>query len=264
MKPILRFLSVLAALVSVLAPGARALSEAEATAGRLVLRRAADAVVAVKVTVVLRVSVNGRHVPPTESNVDINGTMITPEGVTVTSLNAVDPKMIFETLRSQMGPVSAAELEGSEIKAVRLRLADGREVPGRLLAKDPSRDIALFGPAEAAPVGRGTLPFLDLREAPESATVLGTCFHLTRTGEAMQRAALIRPGAIIAILERPSRRFVVSTEIFADGIGCPVFDGQGRVLGICLHLVVDGLAKGAVVVPSAEVAQQVAEQLGGQ
>jgi len=264
MKSTLRFLSALAALLSVAIPGARALPEAEATAGRLVLRRYADAIVAVRATVTIRISVNGRHAPPSASNVDMNGTIVTPEGVTVTSLSALDPQMIFATLRQTMGPAaSAADLEGSEVKALRLRLADGREIPAKILARDPSRDLALVGPAEAVPVGRGTFPFVDLRESPEAATVLGTCFHLSRTGEGMQRAALIRPGAIIAILERPSRLFVVDTDLYADGLGCPVFDAQGRVLGVCLRLLVDGLPRGIVVVPSADVAGEVAEKLGG-
>ncbi len=264
MKPTLRFVSVLVALLSVPAPGVRALPEAEATAGRLVLRRYADAVVAVRATVTIRISVNGRHAPPSVSNVDVNGTMVTPEGVTVTSLSALDPQMVFAALRQSMGPAaSAADLEGSEVAGLRLRLADGREIPAKILGRDPSRDLALVGPAQATPVGRGNLPFVDLRESPDSASVLGTCFHLARTGEGMQRVALIRPGAIIAILERPSRLFVVDTDLFADGLGCPVFDGQGRVLGICLRLLVDGLSKGVVVVPSADVAGQVAAKLGG-
>jgi hypothetical protein len=43
-------------------------------------------------------------------------------------------------------------------------------------------------------------------------------------------------------------------------VGCPVFDIQGRVLGIGLRYVVNGLSKGTVVVPAADVAE-VASQM---
>ncbi len=265
MKPTLQFLFLLATLSSVLSPGARALPDAEATAGRLALRRYGDAVVAVRLTVVLKVSLNGRNAPPSESTVDVNGTVITPEGVTVTSLNAVDPKMIFESMRSQMGPSAmGADLLGSEVKALRLRLADGREIPARILGREPALDIVLIGPAAPAPAGGATYTFVDLRESPDAATVLGTCFHLVRLGDALQRPAVVRPGAIIAVLERPSRRFLVDTDFHADGLGCPVFDAQGRVLGICLRQLVDSVPKGMVVIPSADVARQVAQQVGNE
>ena len=258
MKHTIRLLSALAALGSVLAPPARALPEAEATAGRLVLRRLADAIVAVKVTVTLKVYVNGRPAPPNMTNVEVNGTVVTPEGVTVASLAAVDPKMIFEGMRAQTPMM--VELEGSEYKDLRLRLADGTEIPAKILGRDPASDIVLIGPA-AGPGGR-SFTFVDLRQAPDAATVLGYCFHLSRLGEGMQRIAVVRPGEIIGIVERPSRRLVTSTDAYVDNVGCPVFDGQGRVLGISLRLLVDGLAKGVVVVPSIEVARQVAEQVG--
>ena len=72
----------------------------------------------------------------------------------------------------------------------------------------------------------------------------------------MQRTPVIRPGVIVGIIERPRRLLLVSTDAYADGIGCPLFDAQGRVLGICLRYVVGNVSKGIVVVPAAEVADQ--------
>ncbi len=102
MKLPLRF--VLIGLLSFAAevPSGRAIPEAEATAGRLALRNLADAVVSVKLSVMIKASINGRDLPPRETNVDVNATVITAEGLTVTSLAAVDPKMAYDALRQQM------------------------------------------------------------------------------------------------------------------------------------------------------------------
>ncbi len=259
MKPTIRLLVASAALVTALAPGARALPDAETIAGRLLVRRFADSIVTVKLTVILKVSVNSGTVPPTQTNVETNGTLVTPEGVTVASLNAVDPKMIFESMRSQMNQNMSVYLDGSETKALRIRLADGTEIPAKILGQDPTRDIVLIGPAK--PAAR-TFTFVDLRQSPESVSVLGDCFHLVRLSDAMQRTPVVRPGVITGIMERPSRRFLVSTDAYSDGLGCPMFDAQGLVLGICLRHLVDDLARGLVVVPATEIALQVADQVG--
>jgi hypothetical protein len=256
MKLTIRFLFVFATLLAALAPRARALPETEATAGRLVLRRFADAIVSVKLTVTLKMAVNGRSLPPNEIKVDANATVITPAGLAVTSLNSVDPTMIYEAMRVQMTQTAmSVELDGAETKGLRLRLADGTEIPVRIAAKDPTRDLAFLVPENPAAGGR-TFAFVDLRQTPDSAAVLGDCCHLVRLNEAMQRTPVIRPGVIVGIIERPRRLLLVSTDAYADGIGCPLFDAQGRVLGICLRYVVGNVSKGIVVVPAAEVADQ--------
>jgi hypothetical protein len=59
---------------------------------------------------------------------------------------------------------------------------------------------------------------------------------------------------VAAIIERPRRLLIVTTDSFPDAIGCPVFDPKGRALGICLHFMENGLPKGTVLVPAADVA----------
>jgi len=56
-----------------------------------------------------------------------------------------------------------------------------------------------------------------------------------------------RASTVIGIVERPRRLLLVSTDMYPDTLGCPVFDADGRVLGISLHIVEKGLPKGTVV-----------------
>jgi hypothetical protein len=242
------------------APETRALSDAEAAAGRLIFRKYADAVVVVKLTMSMKITVGDRVMPPSEDKVDINGTMIEPSGLTVTTLSAIDPRTVFDAVRSQVARGNTpVELGQTEIKGMRLRLADGTEVPAKVVGKDAALDLALLAPESVAAAGQHTFTWVNLNEAPEAAMLLGNYYHLSRLAEAMQRAPLMRPCTITGIIERPRRLLLVSTDWFADALGCPVFDAQGRVLGICLRYTVDGVVKGTVVVPAADVAEMVGQ-----
>jgi hypothetical protein len=235
-------------LVALTAPLVRALSDAEAAAGRLTLRRYADAVVVVKATVVLKVSYGDRTMPPREDKVEVNGTMISSKGLTVTSLSQIDPAALFEAMRGQMAQQGAGmELTQSEVKDIKLRLADGAEIPARVVWKDAIHDLALLGPTGA--VTDRAFTFVPLDEAPEAASLLGTYFLVSRTSEAMLRTAVVQPATIIGIIERPRRMILLSGET----PGCPAFDAQGRVLGICVHYVSKSVPVGSVLVPAADV-----------
>jgi len=82
---------------------------------------------------------------------------------------------------------------------------------------------------------------------------------LSRAADVLQRVVLVRSAAITGIVERPRRRLLVSTDVFADTVGCPVFDSQGKVLGINLRLMENGLPKASVLLPAADVAAAVAQ-----
>lgn len=235
---------------------ARALPEAEATAGRLILRRYADAIVSVKATLSLKINVNDRSLPAREEAIDINGTVISPLGLTVASLSSIDPQVSFEAVRMQMSQSNVAvTLSQSEIKGLRLQLADGTEIPAHLVWKNGDRDLAFIMPDKPLAGGR-TFAFVNLHEAPEAAIVLGNYYHLSRLSEVMLRAAVIRPSTVIGIIERPRRMLLVSTDVTQDTLGCPVFDAQGRVLGICLRYVIDNRLRGFVVVSAGEIADE--------
>jgi hypothetical protein len=245
-------------LVWTMSPCASALPEGEAAAGRLIARRYAEAIVGVKCSVFMRITVGLRTLPPTERKVDVYGTMIRADGLTMTSLSAIDPRAIFESMRNQFNTGGQAlELGETEFKYVRLQMSDGAEIPAKILWKDPDHDIVLLIPAGGAP-GNRSFTFVDLGQAAESASVLGNYYQISRTGEDFKRVLLVRSSTIFGIIDRPRRLFLVSTDLFPDAPGCPVFDPEGKVLGICLHDVEKGLVKGAVVVPAVDLAAIIA------
>jgi len=236
-----------------LAPCARALSDAEAIAGRLLVRKYADVIVTVKAQIFIKVTVGERTMPMNEQKVDQNGTVITTGGLVATSLTGLDPRSIFEATRPQNTGGEPVELGQTEVKNLKIRFSDGTEVRARIVWKDEARDLALVAPEDGALPQNRPLSYVNLQENQAGAVILGTYFHLSRANEALQRAAMVRPTTVTAILERPKRLFLVTTDQIPDAVGCPVFDAEGRFLGIALRFTVKGLPSGSVVVPAGEI-----------
>jgi hypothetical protein len=250
MKALTRFALVLVAL-ALARPPAQALPDAAATAGRLLLRHYADAVVTVKATVILNITIDQHYVPPQENKIDLSGTVIAPTGLTVTSLSSLDPKALFEVIRSKFAG-GGVQLTNSEMKDLKLRLGDGTEVPAKIVWRDADRDLAFLAPTGAP--GR-TYTSVNLADAPAAAVVLADYYEVSRMPEGLLRTAVVRPSTVIGIIERPRRLFLVDTE----SLGCPILDPQGHVLGVLLHFMAKGLPAGNTVVPAGDIADSASQ-----
>jgi hypothetical protein len=254
MKALIRLTLILTAL-GLARPAAWALTDTEAIAGRLVLRHYADAVVTVKAVVILKITMDQRYVPPQENKVDITGTVISPNGLVVTSLSSIDAKTMFDALRAKfVGTGGAVLLASSETKDLKLRLGDGTEVPAKIVGRDADHDLIFLAPVTPPP---RPLTFVNLGDTPAAAVVLADYFELSRMPDGLLRAPAVQPCTVIGIVERPRRMFLVNT----GNLGCPVFDAQGHVLGVCLHYLTDGLPSGNVVEPAGDIVEAVS-QLG--
>lgn len=236
-------------------PSAWAVSPEAATAGRALLQRYADTVVGVELVVTLKVKSGGQELPPREQRVEVNGVVIAPNGLTVTSLVEVDPQMAFESMRA-MQPGRPVELLGVDFKQVKLRLTDGTEVPARFVLKDADLDLAFMAPEDAtAEGGPRKFTYVDLAKASEGA-VLDSFYVVSRAAKVLQRTSLVQEISVVGIVEKPRRFYLMSQNMLST----PVFDAKGGVLGITLQHLASGRRTGMVVLPAtdiAEVARQV-------
>lgn len=242
MKRIVPLLLALGATAVFAAPAA------EADAGRALVKRHADAIVGVELVVTVKMKVNGQEMPPRDQPVEVNGTVITANGLTVTSLAGVDPRVMFEAARAmQGGGQRGPELVSADFKEVKLRLADGKEVPAKFVLKDADLDLAFMAPETDEP-GR-TFPHVNLAEAADGA-VLARYFFVARASKALQRVPIIRSTELVGIVEKPRKLFLVADQ----SVGSPVFDAAGRTLGIFLQHFASGRPSGVVVLPAADIA----------
>lgn len=230
--------------------------EREAAAGREVMKRFADAIVGIELVVTLRMKMGDREMPPREQRFDVNGTMISPSGLTVTTLGAVDLQATLEAMRGG-GARGGPEIVGSEFKEVKLRMADGKEVAARFVLKDADLDLAFMAP-ETTNAAR-QYPHVKLEDATEGA-VLGSYFYVARAPKALQRVPMVRHTEVTGIVEKP-RRLYLLTETSA---GTPVFDTKGKVVGLTVQHFANGARTGNVVLPAADVADMAKQAVEAQ
>lgn len=232
----------------------QAAPEAQANAGRALVKRYADAIVNVELVVTLRMKMGDREAPPRDQRIEVNGTIISPSGLTVTSLAAVDPQAMFDTLRAGAGGgMRVPEFVGSEFKEVKLRTADGKEVPARFVLKDADLDLAFMAPEATPENAARQFPYVKLEDVAQG-SVLGDYFYVSRAPKIQQRTPLVRGAEIIGVVEKP-RRFYIMTDQLAQWLGGPVFNSEGRVLGITLQHFANGQRSGLIVLPADDIAE---------
>lgn len=236
---------LLGVLLSASVPPLSAASD-EATAGRALVKRYADAIVGVELVVTIKMRMGDREAPPREQRLEVNATVISPSGLAVTSLADVDPQVSFDALRGTQGG-RGPELVGADFKEVKFRLADGREVPARFVLKDADLDLAFIAP-EAKDAA--DYPYVSLENATDG-EALDRFYYVARAPKNLQRVPLIRSTTVSGVVERP-RRFYIMTDVSP---GSPVLNAEGKVLGITLQNFANGRRSGYVVLPSADIAE---------
>lgn len=263
MKRSCSFRAVVALIVTTLPWSLTAAPAAQANAGRALVKRYADAIVSVELVVTLKVKMGDREAPPRDQRIEVNGTVISPSGLTVTTLAQVDPQATLEAMRAGIGGGGRMpEIVGSEFKEVKLRLADGKEVPARFVLKDADLDLAFMAP-EATPENADLkFPFVKLDETAEGA-VLGDYFYVGRAAKIQQRVPLVRATEIIGVVEKP-RKFYLMTEQMPQWMGTPVFNPEGRVLGITLQHFANGQRSGLIVLPAEDIAEMAKQAAAAQ
>lgn len=225
-------------------------------AGRDLVQRHAGAIVGIELVVTLRMKMGDREVPPREQRVEVNGTVISPTGLTVTTLAAVDPQATMDAMRAN-SPGGGVQITGSDFKEVKLRLADGREVPARFVLKDADLDLAFMAPEGSA--GGRDYPYVKLEDAAD-AGVLDVCYFVARAPKTLQRVPVVRRTEVMGIVEKPRRLFLMTDQT----PGTPVFNEQGKVLGITFQHFANGRPTGLVLIPAADIAEMSKQAVAAQ
>lgn len=215
------FLSALAAFAAFAGP-ARAGGEAEGARAVFAGRR--DSVIGLKLVISSRTTVSGREVDRSETTREIKATLIDPSGLAVFSLGASNPEASF--LRA-MGAPDEVKIE-SEVTELTMRLADGTEMPARVVIRDRDLDLGFVRPVEAP---EEPLPAIDTARGV-TAGVLDRLVVVGRTGSEAGWVPWVALDRVSAVVERP-RTFYLAANA-AAALGCPVFTVEGGLVGIFL------------------------------
>ena len=223
MKSIFGFLAA-AVIGSQLA--ARADDAAEA--GRKILKANEGAVVTLQLVVKQEMSMGGRSNGGDEEKSEVTGTIIDPSGLVVASLVTTDPTEIMANLMGASGEMPEGMQFQTTIKDAKVRLADGRELPCRVVLRDKDLDLVFFRLAEkpAAP-----LPAVNMADK-SAADALDQVVVVNRMGHVAGRSVAGSLARISAVIEKPRRYYAIGQDTGMAGLGSPVFTTGGAFLGM--------------------------------
>src|SRR5688500_11377104 len=134
-----------ATLLALVAASGPVQAQGDRAAGREIVKKWQSAIVNVRVVLKMRVSVGGREMQSMDESVETVGTVIDPSGLTVLSLGALNPGAMMNKMIGGGSGQERMEF-GSEPSDVKLRLADGKELPARIVLRDEDLDLAFLRP----------------------------------------------------------------------------------------------------------------------
>lgn len=160
--------------------------------------------------------------PDLEVKIEATGTVIDPSGLVVVALSATVPT---ETMGTEEGGDSS-----TEIKDTKMILADGQEIPAKVVLRDRELDLAFVRPNEkpAKP-----LEAMDLSK-PGKVEVMDEMMCLYRLGMVASRSLAACCDRVQAVIEKPRTFYVPGLPMMAPSLGSPVFSMDGSPIGLLL------------------------------
>lgn len=229
---------------------------------RAVFERSRDAVI--RVSAVVKMEMAGRSGRGQE--VEVCGAVIGADGLALVSASSLNPAAAaLDSLERAGGEERLGSMPKVELSQVKYRLADGTEVPARLVYQDRDLDLAFLLPDLKE--GEPRVPFTSLQVKPgPGAKELDDAFCITRLPAHLSYTPAVMMGHIVAVVTKP--RTVYDFALTGTPIpGSPVFNSSGGLLGfMMIHRIgvaggsaqalraILGGAQEIVIMPAAEVA----------
>ena len=205
----------------------RGLAQTAAERGREIVGKFSNAVITVRLVAKVRMAMEGRQMEEQENTSEITATVIDPSGLAVCALSEADPTQAIAAMTADEENYKF-EMDITDIK---MRLADGKELPAKIVLRDKDLDLAFLrpDPAPAQP-----LTAVDLTASAKS-DVLEEMVVLQRLGEVANRV----PGAVLdqveAVIQKPRLMYVPGMNGQSCELGAPVFTLDGKVIGILVY-----------------------------
>jgi hypothetical protein len=186
-----------------------------------------------------------------------NGLVLDGSGLTVVSYAALNPmEKAASAIKLQMGEDSEdnALKFKSELSRIQMRLADGTEVPARLVFKDKDLDLAFIVPEPKS--GDKAPAFTAVSLASDvTAKELDDIIVMSRHNKSLGYQATLDLGRITGVISKPRTMYDLSGGVRP---GAVVFLPDGRLLGVVVTAGSEGggfmsMEMEQLVLPAAEI-----------
>lgn len=232
-------------------------SSAGNEAARSTLEKWEKAVVTVQYVVKMRMSVEGREAQTHEEQAEVTATIVDPSGLTVIPLSVTDPSEAMGLGDDTMASLGVKFDFKVEMADIKIRLADGKEIPASVALRDRDLDLVFLKPTQALDA---PLPYVDLTSdyAPD---VMDTVVTLARLGKAANRTIAASVSRVQAVVDKPRKFYVMRVPHTMGELGCPVFSLDGKLAGIRMlrSIPMDRSFRGdnmlPVVIPTSDIAE---------
>ena len=212
-----------------------------------------NTVVFISAVLNMEITVAGRN-QNREQQVEILGTAVNKDGLIVTSLTAIDPSILSDgqTVNTPNGPMKLSIK--SSYKEVKIMLADGTEIPAKVVLKDPDLNLAFIVPDKShEDYQKVDFPFVNIANSAE-ASILDDLVNVNKLGKDFYRQAGVTLGYVRAIVKKP-RTFILAT---LGSNGTPVFNIEGNFVGLAIPKITNKKAAMGIL-PAAEVKKLAAQ-----
>lgn len=200
--------------------GSAASADDMAAAMRAIVTKNGDALLHVKLSVKQTYSIPEYGTEVEEFTEEIVATVISPEGLMVTSLMNTDPAAWMEDMYDgDDGYSSKTELTSLKV------LRGGEEEDAEIVLRDRDLDLAFIRPLKKP---EAPWSFVDL-SVPVKAAAFDPIIAMGRLGKVAQRAATADTQRIAAVQDRPRLTYILGAY---TGNGIPIFITTGECLGI--------------------------------
>lgn len=196
------------------------------------------AVVSVKSVASLKTSFGGREASQEEQENECTGIVVSPSGLVLVSLSAVDPSDMYAEYMKQMDEQSGQMSFSAELKSITIRLSDGSEVPAEVAIRDRDLDIAVLKPRAQIP---GTLPYVDLSASTEVG-LLDDLLLVSRLGKDGSWITVAGVEKVKGIFTKPRKMYFVPYSPSGEDtdLGALALTPDGKIVGMHLYRRVTG------------------------
>ena len=247
--------TVLSAVVAAWGAGAaRPDEEAAVKAGRELLQQHQDAIVLVKAVIKMRgggemgfaIGEGG------ENEHGADGVVVDPSGLVMVAYHQLDAGRMLQGMSVRVGDENRKLELKTDLSEIKIRLANGSQIPARLVFKDEELGVGFVAPREELKeADRKAMKALPLDDAASALQVLDRVVALGRLPEEMDFEPCLDLERVQAVVKKPRTMYVANVSP-----GMPVYTEQGKLAGFSVLHVTEGAGRhggSPVILPVAEV-----------